>query len=98
LSGGGIGIQSSITGTPIYYAGGGGAVQNKPGGLGGGGNGGQVNVTTGYTEINSVAGTDGLGGGGGGGLTNIIPVGNPYGVPPKGGSGVVIIRYLNPVN
>ena len=52
---GGNGLQYSITGTAIYYAGGGGG--NGGGGLGGSGGGGNA----------TLSGTNGLGGGGGGG-------------------------------
>ncbi len=83
---GGNGVQSSITGTAIYYGGGGGGSYtggNPPsigdknsasGGLGGGGNGGGDP----YWQN----GVDGLGGGGGAGKA--------------GGSGVVILAYTDP--
>jgi hypothetical protein len=80
---GGIGKQTNISGSNVYYAGGGGGgytpgsggyYPNRGiGGLGGGGDGGSEGI------VNS-------GGGGGGGL------GSP-GVGYSGGSGVVIIRY-----
>ena len=80
---GGIGVQNSITGTAVYYAGGGGGGEQNPnssggvGGTGGGGTGGDGSGTN---------GTDGLGGGGGGG-------GDGYGnTGGDGGDGVVIIR------
>jgi len=79
---GGIGLQSSITGTSTYYAGGGGgcaAMSFGPCGAGGNGGGGAGAYGTG------TPGTDGLGGGGG--------AGNPS---ARGGSGVVIIRYAIP--
>ena len=79
---GGVGLQSSITGSSIYYAGGGGGGNYSsslaPGGSGGGGNGGTV-------SSNPTAGTANLGGGGGGAGNN----GNTGG--GNGGSGVVII-------
>jgi len=75
---GGIGVQSSITGTATYYAGGGGASAGSAGGLGGGGAGGSG--TTGST------GTTNTGGGGGGGSSNNSAGGS-------GGSGIVIIKY-----
>ena len=84
---GGNGLQSRITGVAMYYAGGGGGGdlntgQPGTGGLGGGGRGG-------YGEsYNSTPGTDGLGGGGGGAGYN----GN---AGSRGGSGVVIVRYLS---
>ena len=80
---GGIGVQNSITGTAVYYAGGGGGGEQNSsssggvGGTGGGGAGGDGNGTD---------GTDGLGGGGGGGGDGN---GNAGG---DGGNGVVIIR------
>ena len=95
---GGIGRQSSITGTATYYAGGGGGGQafdgpsgnTTPyfyiqgfGGTGGGGNGGSTNGGAG------TAGSDNTGGGGGGGA-NIPP-----GSGAAGGSGVVVIAYPN---
>ncbi len=80
---GGNGLSSSITGSPITYAGGGGGacdsgVSAGTGGTGGGGNGG---LNTAGTN-----GTDGLGGGGGGSGVSNQNGGN-------GGSGVVIIAY-----
>jgi hypothetical protein len=76
---GGVGLQSSISGSAVYYAGGGGGGSTPndgnytpgAGGLGGGGYGGPGTVNTG-------------GGGGGGG--GIDAGGN-------GGSGIVLIRY-----
>lgn len=77
---GGNGIQSSITGTPVYYGGGGsgGANATLAGGLGGGGTGGLTTAAT--------AGEDGKGGGGGGS-------GGTPATTRKGGKGVVIVRY-----
>jgi hypothetical protein len=92
---GGIGLQYSISGTPVYYAGGGGGGTTTAvgggaggaGGLGGGGAGGGSNSTVG------IAGTNGTGGGGGcGGFTG----GTNY-ASGKGGSGIVIVRYPLPV-
>lgn len=91
---GGIGRQSSITGTATYYAGGGGGgayTQTGPnapagaGGLGGGGTGGYQG------SIAATAGTANTGGGGGG-------CGNPGSgvwIGANGGSGVLIIAYPN---
>ncbi len=80
---GGIGVQSSITGTATYYAGGGGG--GNPGtanygGLGGGGNGqgSQGSLTDGGNNT---------GGGGGGIISGSSTAG------ASGGSGIVIIRY-----
>ena len=91
---GGIGRQSSITGTATYYAGGGGGgaySQTGPnaaagaGGLGGGGAGGYQG------SVAATAGTANTGGGGGG-------CGNPGSgiwIGANGGSGVLIIAYPN---
>ena len=80
---GGIGLQSAISGSNLYYAGGGGGGGNstandKPGGLGGGGAAG-------------LAGTANTGGGGGG---KAFSGGSGNGA--AGGSGIVIIRYKAP--
>ena len=82
---GGIGINYSINGTNTYYGGGGGggvygAVSTSTGGLGGGGNGGGT-----PSHVTPTAGTNGTGGGGGGHGTG----------GANGGTGIVIIRYLN---
>jgi uncharacterized repeat protein (TIGR02543 family) len=88
---GGDGVSSSITGAAVTYGGGGGGATCNPcggtpegvigiGGSGGGGAGGN-NAT------NPVPGTNALGGGGGGSQT---------GTGAKGGSGVVIVRYVTP--
>ena len=91
---GGIGRQSSITGTATYYAGGGGGgaysltgpnAAAGAGGLGGGGAGGYQG------SIAATAGTANTGGGGGG-------CGNPGSgvwIGANGGSGVLIIAYPN---
>ena len=75
---GGIGVQSSITGTATYYAGGAGgridSAYSASGGLGGGGSGG------GGSNADGTAGAPNTGGGGG--------------PSKAGGSGIVIIRYL----
>ncbi|MBI4947256.1 MAG: T9SS type A sorting domain-containing protein [Bacteroidetes bacterium] len=81
---GGDGLQSNITGTTIYYAGGGGAshltnIPSTVSSAGGLGGGGGNN-----NIVSGLSGTDGLGGGGASGTS----AGN-------GGSGVVIIRYLD---
>jgi hypothetical protein len=84
--GGGSGISSSITGTATIYAGGGGGTQTQQGsvyGVGGSGGGGDGSHT--YNGVGN-AGTNGLGGGGGGSHT---------GNGGAGGSGVIIISYLN---
>jgi hypothetical protein len=64
MSNGAIGLQSSITGSAIYYAGGGaGGIGGQPGGSGGGG-------------ATNTAGTANTGGGGGGGSGNNAQGGN----------------------
>jgi len=82
---GGIGIQSSITGTATYYAGGGGGggwtTTGANGGSGGGGK-------AGNTYSTGSAGTANTGGGGGGG-------GDGGGNAGPGGSGILIIAYPN---
>jgi len=89
---GGIGVQSSITGTAIHYAGGGGggagaggAGAGGNGGVGGGGKGGSGNSAGSAPADAPVAGTANTGGGGGG-------TGN-YQTAPAGGSGIVVLRY-----
>jgi type IV secretory pathway VirB2 component (pilin) len=85
---GGVGYQSSITGSSSYYVGGGGVggssvhqgscnttAATTGGGLGGGGNIGKN-------------GANGFGGGGGGSCST--------GNSGSGGSGIVIVRYTNP--
>ncbi len=102
---GGIGIQSSITGTAVYYAGGGGGGGSNssggqdgqlpgPGGLGGGGYGGYGGPDgSGSIATDGVAGTAGTGGGGGGGA-RVGQYGSTAG--GAGGSGVVIAAYASP--
>ena len=83
---GGIGLQSAITGTAIYYGGGGGGGGRTgiPAGAGGSGGGGAGSISGVGT-----AGTANTGGGGGaGGYNGDMQAGG------NGGSGVVIIRYL----
>lgn len=84
---GGIGLNFSINGTNMFYAGGGGGGaggggQGGAGGLGGGGQGGDDAVF-----FNVAGGVNGTGGGGGGTTTANNLMG--------GGSGVVIVRYAN---
>lgn len=89
---GGAGLAFSISGTYTYYMGGGGGstVTNMSlalpglGGIGGGGKGGGYNSTT------SLPGTPNTGGGGGAGG---FDGGTNYS-SGKGGSGIVIVRYL----
>ena len=99
---GGAGATTSITGSPVAYAGGGGAggYGNGPcasgdtgtGGTGGGGNGGNLQPVPGGSPGAGFAGTANTGGGGGGasgGNTGLGAASNGG----TGGSGVVIIRY-----
>ena len=87
---GGNGVQTSITGTPTYFAGGGAGATRQlssaiPGGAGGGGNGSHL------TSANSgSAGQANTGGGGGGGPGTGS---NEERHGWNGGSGIVIIRY-----
>jgi hypothetical protein len=100
---GGIGLQSSITGTATYYAGGGGGGLNENdnvtyarpsgqtyggfGGQGGGGTGTTYGYASGGTTVYASPGTDNTGGGGGGTDPELDTGGD-------GGDGIVIIRYL----
>ena len=77
-AGGGAGATTSITASPVAYAGGGGGARGGSGGTGGGGNGGNPG--------NGTAGTTNTGGGGGGGYPDPQTGG-------AGGSGIVVIRY-----
>jgi hypothetical protein len=100
---GGVGLQSSITGSATYYAGGGGAGKNSTGstgGLGGGGDGGGF-VSPGPTGFPGIgvatAGTVNTGGGGGGGGNYVTAGSGPTintGIGRDGGSGIVIIKYI----
>ena len=84
---GGAGATTSITGSPVAYAGGGGGAawdaNGGTGGAGGGGNGGRNNGSPAAQN-----GTTNTGGGAGGGA-----VGSPGNAINTGGSGIVIIRY-----
>ena len=85
---GGAGATTSITGSPVAYAGGGGGGSGSPrscgatGGTGGGGNGGYGPST------NATAGGTNTGGGGGGAGYCGSTTGQA-----AGGSGIVVIRY-----
>ena len=84
---GGSGRASSISGSPVTYAGGGGGAGNQNGSGGGsGGPGGGGNGSSSYSG-SSGSGTTNRGGGGGGGCG---PVGSPTG---NGGPGIVIVKY-----
>jgi hypothetical protein len=92
---GGPGLAYDISGTLTYYAGGGGggevngAVVGK-GGIGGGGNG--------FFDSAGTPGTPNTGGGGGGGgFGSPPPFPSYYTDGGAGGSGVVIVRYAQPV-
>lgn len=93
---GGAGATTSISGSPIAYAGGGGGGYSDAqgtgtggaGGTGGGGKGGDRPMTPTNT---AVAGTANRGGGGGGGANG--PYESPLANGAAGGSGIVIIRY-----
>jgi hypothetical protein len=83
---GGIGIQTSISGTTTYYAGGGGGSSQQnglAGGAGGAGGGGAGALGNNYNI--GGAGTVNTGGGGGG--SSALSNGG------AGGSGIVIVRY-----
>ncbi|MFA5360174.1 MAG: glycine-rich domain-containing protein [Patescibacteria group bacterium] len=82
---GGDGTINSINGTPTYYAAGGGGGGYDGGGGGDGGSG--IGGHGGWRDTAGTAGTDGTGSGGGGG-------GAGFQAGGKGGSGIVIIRYL----
>ena len=94
---GGTGLQSSITGTAIYYAGGGGGAGGGgsgssmgpgPGGSGGSGGGGAGAAAAGGNGSNGTANTGGGGGGAGNNSNGSYQGGT-------GGSGVVIISIPN---
>ena len=88
---GGAGIESTITGAIVTYAGGGGggyaAWDAGSGGGSGGAGGGGRGASSGGSGIACLAGTANTGGGGGGGAYDTRPNG------ANGGSGVVILRY-----
>lgn len=103
---GGDGFFSNISGTNKAYGGGGGGVRYRnstyanlsagaPGGVGGGGTGGTGNSYASSTGIAPTAGAPNTGGGGGGCYLTCDATGRGA----RGGSGVVIIRYLTrPLN
>jgi hypothetical protein len=86
---GGIGVQSSITGTSLFYAGGGGGGAGTQGATAAGGSGVGGTGTSNVSGGNAVANT----GSGGGGSTNLDPAGG--GIGGNGSAGVVIIAYPN---
>jgi len=77
---GGMGIQSSITGTALFYGGGGGGGTYLGGTLGNGGSGGGGSAPAENGQPNT-------GGGGGGQINNLTAAAG------SGASGIVIIRY-----
>jgi hypothetical protein len=82
---GGAGLSYNISGTSTFYAGGGGGNGSSAGGLGGGGAGAAV----------ATSGTPNTGGGGGAGSWDGASAA-PIGKGGAGGSGIVIVRYLEP--
>lgn len=84
---GGDGLSSSISGTPVTYAGGGGGGTYAGGTVGAGGAGGGGNAAPSNTAAKGSDGAANTGGGGGGSCNNYA------GVSASGGSGVVIIKY-----
>jgi len=84
---GGVGLEKSISGSAVFYAGGGGGGSNADT-AGSGGNGGGGAGATGAAT--ATAGTANTGGGGGGAGSG----GGGAGATAAGGSGIVIIRYL----
>ena len=94
---GGVGIEYSISGTPVYYAGGGGAsiyATAGPAGNGSGGNGGGGNANNGLNGSSpGINGVDGKGGGGGGAHTGVAPQQNSTTSGGSGGKGVIIVSY-----
>jgi len=97
---GGAGLELSISGSSIYYAGGGGsgviwsgwvnAMTGGSGGAGGGGAGGDSSQTPTQVTTNGTDATPNTGGGGGGAAYQADFGG-------AGGSGIVIVRYPSPV-
>jgi hypothetical protein len=95
---GGVGLESTITGSPAFYAGGGGggayaASIAGTGGNGGGGRGCDAGPSPlgSFPGIQAEAGTANTGGGGGGGCSDFW---SSPGEAKAGGSGVVIVKEL----
>jgi hypothetical protein len=88
---GGPGIQISITGTNVWYAGGGGGAGDAEWRYGGSGIGGQGGGDRYNPFIMPGDGAPHTGSGGGGVAYSAIQ--EPYDYTGKGGSGIVIIRY-----
>ena len=97
---GGAGATTSITASPVAYAGGGGGTNrcggganDTDGGSGGGGKGGYGPRPGPAPQSTGAAGSDNTGGGGGGGKKS-EPTGTPnLQAGGNGGSGIVVIRY-----
>jgi len=87
---GGNGTSSTITGASVTYGGGGGGTGNIGGGVGGTGGGGNGAKAASPASGGSAGGTNTGGGGGGGAYPSITAF--------AGGSGIVIIKYLAPLN
>jgi hypothetical protein len=95
---GGLGLANSITGSSVLYAGGGagGEVNSQRNALGGSGIGGNAQ----WEDIGLPGATNTGSGGGGGGYGGSqgrvsLELGGPYWRGGSGGSGIVIIAYLN---
>ena len=97
-NGGGNGVTTSITASPVAYGGGGGGVKasggpgQPQGGSGGGGNGSFGQPAHGESPNGAATAGSANTGGGGGGYMQDSPTYNPGSVS-TGGSGIVIIRY-----
>ncbi len=99
---GGIGKQSYITGTGVYYAGGGGGGARDGhnrgmGGAGGGGNGGVAPPGSSPGFEDGYNGQVNTGGGGGGAATGSNGQNSSSGTGGDGGRGIVILRYPNSI-
>ena len=92
---GGVGVANDITGTSVFYAGGGGgSTDNTTSASGAGGNGGGgPGASTDDTDNSYSDATVNTGGGGGGTYFS----GTGHTQSGSGGSGIVIIRYVNPL-
>ena len=92
---GGVGVSNDITGSAVFYAGGGGgSTDNTTASSGAGGNGGGgPGASTDNTDNSYSNGTVNTGGGGGGSYFS----GTGHTVSGNGGSGIVVIRYVNPI-
>ncbi|MEI6690379.1 MAG: glycine-rich domain-containing protein, partial [bacterium] len=86
---GGAGISNNMSGVSTYYAGGGGGGSISEGNQGVGGNGGGGRGAS--RAVSAVAGSTNTGGGGGGASDS------PTTNYASGGSGIVIVRYLYPL-